>query len=550
MSSGIPLFSKFIEWLYSTHAISIPSDYHSQCSAVRKMLRADSSGVISTLNEYAVDSASECKYSIECENDSLQKLLNIWLEKINLTVRGVPTGLQALAREYHQERFLSSFCVLRIKDWEKITYNNVTIEVPTKLWMPNGSSVWVDRKADGIYKLGSDKYFLDENKKYQIPRIAEDIVVQKAQGRWFDQYPDPYYVNKGVLKNYLSIQLLQEKGDEVIAKFLPYLFVITKGDKDLFLKDVNYTSDELQEMVDEFKTEAEKYRSEKGKTPVAGVPFDQKFEHLLPEIGKVLREELFAQSYRALLAGMGFVDLLEIAKSRQEQRLNPKPFIARVNSAVDGFKLLLKDTIAIIAERNKGHTKLFSENNRLNVVSSPLRVNTEQILDSLRSAYDRGTLSYKSYITTLGFDYETEKERRLKEFDEGDEELFYPRLITNQEQHEEIRPTLKKKKDNDNLEDEGKKPGTPEADNYKNAEIINEPIDPNLDAIKQEKLVIAPYKNLDEIPDSVKKYPKKAQQIWMKVWNEVYAETGDEAKAFQAAWGALRKWMKRHKKDK
>jgi cation transport regulator ChaB/DNA-directed RNA polymerase subunit RPC12/RpoP len=71
-------------------------------------------------------------------------------------------------------------------------------------------------------------------------------------------------------------------------------------------------------------------------------------------------------------------------------------------------------------------------------------------------------------------------------------------------------------------------------------QLINEPIDPNL------YTEIAPYNKVSELPDAVKKYPIVAQRLFMHVWNSVYKQTKDEARAFQAAWSQLKKWMKRH----
>ena len=114
---GNGIFQAFIDWLYSSGDISVPSDYHQRCSKVQEMLDNDISGTINSVLDYAVNSASEAKYRIECSETTLQKLLNLWLEKINLEIKGIPTGLQALSKEYFKERWEgSSFCILRAKN--------------------------------------------------------------------------------------------------------------------------------------------------------------------------------------------------------------------------------------------------------------------------------------------------------------------------------------------------------------------------------------------------------------------------------------------------
>lgn len=525
------LFERFLDYLFTSEAIFVPTEYHDRCDKIKGMIDSDISGIVSTVLDYSVNSASEAKYRVECSEETLQELLNLWLEKINLDIKGVPTGLSALSKEYFRERWEgSSFCILRVKDWEKITVDNVTIEVPTTMWMVNGSSIYVKRPKDKNYKLGSDKFYLDSEYKEIIPENKnEEIIIQKPYNRWFDQYATPYLIRRGVYKNWLGIKTLQEKSDEVISKVLPYLFLIAKGEKDLFLQgDANYTDEDLAELADNFKTQVEKYTHSKDKLPVNAIPFDTKYEHLIPDLSKVLKEELYRQGYRSILAGLGFVDMLEIAPSRQETRMNPKAFIAEINDGVSGFKSMLLEIIYLIEARNKkAHPKLFSDKGELLIVNNPLKINVEQILDALRSGYDRGASSIETYQEVLGLDYRTEKERRKKELENGDEELFYPHIISNTEQHEDIRPTVRKPK-NEKNEDQNK--DGPEKNNFKNA-------DKNLE--------IAPY-TMDNHPSYLDKYPEDAIKVWVEVFNKTLEETGDESKAYPYAWTALKRFLKKN----
>jgi hypothetical protein len=126
---GPGIFQQFINYLFQSGDISVPADYHEQCTKIHEMLGNDVSGTVDTILDYAVNSASEANYRIECSEDTLQKLLNLWLEDINIEIKGIPTGLQALSKEYFKERWEgSSFCILRVKDWKKITRGGVTDE--------------------------------------------------------------------------------------------------------------------------------------------------------------------------------------------------------------------------------------------------------------------------------------------------------------------------------------------------------------------------------------------------------------------------------------
>jgi len=469
--SGLPtgLFERFINYLFQTGGISVPHEYHDRCQKIRELVDDDITGLINTVLDYAVNSASEAKYRVECSDTTLQKLLNLWLDEINLDITGIPTGLPALAKEYFKERWQgSSFCILRVDSWKKVTADKVTIEVPTVMWFVNGSSIYVVRPKDKNYKLGYDNFYLDQDHKIKIPAgKQESIVIQKPYNRWFDEYSTPYLIRKGVYKNWLGIKALQDKSDEVITKVLPYLFLISKGTENLFTQsDVNYSDDDLKEITDNFKEQVEKYRSEKGKTPTNAVPFDTKYEHLIPDLRNILTEELYRQGYRSILSGLGFVDMLEISPSRQESRLNPKAFISEVNDGVSGFKSILLEVISLIESRNKKtHPKLFSDKGKLIVLNSPLKLNIDQMLADLRSGYDRGALSIESYQEILGVDPATEKERRKKELNNGDEDLFYPHLIQNREDiPDRVVPAKPQNPKNENL---NKKKGSPESKNFK-----------------------------------------------------------------------------------
>ena len=526
------LFERFLNYLYESGAISVPQDYHDRCIKIKEMLGNDISGTVDSLLDYAINSASETDYRIECSDSTLQKLLNIWLEQVNLDVKGIPTGLQALSTEYFRERWEgSSFCILRAKDWKKITVDKTTIEVPTTMWFVNGGSIYVMRPKNKNYILGSDKYYLDKDNKLEIPEAEDEkIIVQKPFDRWFDQYSTPYLIRKGIYKNWLAMKTLQDKSDEVIAKVLPYLFLMQKGTERLYIEgEVDYTDDDLKKLVDNFKSQIEKYKNQKNKVPTHGIPFDQKYEHLIPDLRNILTEELYRQGFRSILAGLGFIDMLEITPSRQEDRLNPKPFISEVNSGVSGFKSMLLEVIYLIKARNKSnHRKLFSDAGKIIVVNSPLKINTEKMLDAIRSGFDRGGLSIESYVETLGFDYTIEKEKRQKELDSGDEDLMYPHLIQNTEKDPDtnIHPTKPK---NEKNEDQNKKKETPET-KTKTAGLENE-------------LEIAPY-DKNNPPAFLKKYPKGAQEVFIEVFNKNLPKGEDYA--FPVAWTALKRWMKKH----
>jgi len=568
MSDGLGgLFPAFLNWLYSTGDIFVPTDFHERCAKIECMLANDVTGVINTILDYSVNSASEAKFKVECANNTIEGLLNLWLDQININIDNVPTGLQELSKEYYKERWEgSSLCLLRVKNWKSITYEGATINVPTTLWFVNGASVYVERPNESNYKIGSDKYYLDKAKKIALLNSAnEQIIVQKPFSRWFEKYAIPYTIRKGIYKNFRGVEVLQSKSDEVISKVLPYLFTIEKGTAEMFAQGVDYKDDDLNKVISGFKEAMEQYKNQKAKTPTIAKSFDTKYDHLIPDLRNIVSEELYRQGYRALLSGLGFVDVIQgLSSTRRESILNPKPFVSEVNAGIGGFKSILMELIKLIIKENKiDHRKLFSENNEIKIVNSPIKINVEELMEVIRSGYDRGVISIASYVETLGFDFDKEKERRQKELDAGDEDLFYPHLIQNREDVPDRLMPAKPK--NPKLEDQNKKKNTPET-KTKTAELeeiakckkCGHEFDylsvqeagmgyvkcPKCEeAVTQDDLIIAPY-DKDNPPAFLKKYPKGAQEVFIDVFNKSLPKGEDYA--FPVAWSAMKRWLKKH----
>jgi len=580
------LYGKLMDVLFATKAIRIPTDFGEQCTEIQLMLDNDSTGVINTILKYAVDSASQTNYRIECPNQNVEDLINTYLKRINFNINGqIPSGLKQLSKEYFKERWNgSSLCLLRAVGWTEQDLGGTKVTIPSALYFVNGSSIKIESPKGETFNLGSYKYYLNKiNDKNKLPALEDEIIiVRKPFSRWFDKYPIPYAIKQGILKNYKAIEILQDKGDEVVTKVLPYLFLLKKGTESLYLKGTKYTEDDMETMGRNFKKKLKEYKDHRGETPTAAIPFDTEMEHLIPDLIKVLNQELYNQGYRALLAGLGFIDVVQgLASTRKESVLNPAPFIEEVNDGVDDFKSILFDLIQMIILKNKEtHPKLFGENNELKVVNSELKINIERIQEILRSGYDRGVISITTYQELLGVDSDVEKERREYEADKGLDETFYPHILTNNEDKGIDIPNIKPSKPKNNKNDKeitpDKQPGSPEVLNYKNSseDIVKckkcghefnylsvqeagmgyvkcpkcqESVTQE-DIIKsdlQNKLEIAPYKNLDELPNYIKKMTQKCQEVFMATFNSVYEETEDEGKSFAIANSAARRCMKK-----
>lgn len=535
-------YGRLLDMLLWQKAIEVSTDFHVQCGYVNDVISNDVTGIVNTILDYSINSASSANYKIECPNQTVEDLLNKWLSSLNDELLGtIPTGISNLAKEYFQELWKgSSFALLRAKDWKEMDLGGNKILVPNALYFANGSSIYVDRPDEKNFVLGSDTYYLDSSKtkKSQIPTAKEEIIIQKNGARWHDEYPIPYLVRNGVYKNHKAIQILSDKGDEVITKALPYLFLLSMGSEGMANAGINYKTADMKEFQTKLREDLEKYKGEKGKLPTLVDSWDKKYSHLIPDFRPILSQDLFSQGTRSILAGLGFIDVIQgITSTRKDAVLNPKPFIAEVNAGVTGFKSILTDLAKLIIIKNiEKHPKLFTENNEITVVSTPLRINIEQIMDAIRSGYVYGPVTIQSYHEALGLDHDQEVERMKKEQDDGLRDLFYPHCIQNTEKDLDtnitvpVPPTTKKQ-----VEKQVEKTKQP----LQKAELEEE-------STIQENLEIAPYNQLADLPPAVKKYPEGAQKVFMEVFNSIYNETHDESRAFAGAWSKLKKWMDRH----
>ncbi len=537
------LFGRLLDYVFTQKAITITKKFHEQCLNVKSILENDVTGLINTVLNFAVDSAAEANYRIEIEkNDKLEGFLNNWLNNINqgIAYTGIVPGINELANEYFKETWQgSSLSLFRIQGWKEMSFDGNKIYMPTVILLVNGSCVYIDLE-DKNNPLTGVKYYLGKKGSKELKNTnTEKIVVYKPYERWASTYPTPYIYKKGIYKNYRSIEILQDKGDELITKALPYLLLLKKGSEAMAQRGVKYDDKKLTEVNKYLQDNLDTYKKQHGKVPVYATPFDTILEHFIPEYGKILKEDLFSQSYRGILSGLGMVDIISaVSNSRQQSVLNPKPFIADVNARVDDVTKIIGQILYEVRLKNKDNLpKLFSESSNIKVARTPLSINTEGILDILRGAYDRGTMSIESWQEILKLNPKIERERRLREYKNGDEDIYYPHLIQNQENNQDIRPTIQRKEIKDKNESSGKQKGSPEANEYKNASKNEAKTD----------IIISVYDE-QNYPKYLKKYPEHARKIWIEVWNNVYKDSKNEEKAFQSAWSKLQEYMKSLKK--
>ena len=539
MRTTIPGVSPGLQWLNAmmsfldAQSITMPSDYRNKVLAVKELLQNDESGLINAILDLSISAATDVDFSIETDNANLTAFLSNWMDNINSELRGrIPTGLEPLAKEYYRERWKgSSFLVLRTF-WEKVDGYNM----PTKLYFVDGEDIVVKYNKDTV-RLGDETYHLRVSPKKTIPIGTKDneiLFVQKPYESWGSVETTPYLMQRGIYKNAKILSLIIDKGANVVAKALEYMMIVKKGTESLAKEgrsEFIYDDKDLLNVKKKLGVLFEESRSNGG-TPAHVTNFDTDITHLIPEYENILKATLTAPAEKRILAGLGMVDIVDSAggSSRRESTLNPKPLMEETNSGVFDFSLLMKDVLVTIAEKNKNsHRKQFSNSKVLRLRTTPVSIfKTKDENELFRGLYDRGLISKESMVEIIGdLDYFVEKTRRKEETKNNDDETMFCPIIQNNgdNSEDEGNPSLEKieKTDDD-------KKG-PEKTKYKSA---------NKDVV--------PYEGIKDLPETVKNtLPKKAQEIYFEVFNQVLEESGEKDIAIEKAWSIVKT---QYKKDK
>ena len=419
--------------------IVVPGDYLNQVKAVKEMLVDDVSGIVDTLTDFAVSSAT-VDYTIESDNDEFSKILQEWLDKINMAYAGkIPPGIKEIAKEYFKERWKSSsFPVLKVSQWKP---NKNGIVLPSKMFFVDGEDIYAQEKSkDNELTLFSYDYYLGRSGEAKY-KLDKNCIHARPYGRWFDKYPTPFLIKRGVYHNFKIIQSIKKHETKLLDQIIPYLRLIRKGAPELATNNIKtYSDKDLQEVIEQMQDLYDTIKStqvgdKQVQSPIRATNYDEKIEDLIPNMEAMFDTKLFSQAERNILSGLGFIDIAQsISSSRRESVLNPKVFVEEVKSGVEDFKNhIIKPLIYQIQEKNTSNRKYM--NSKIIITSSPVQgFMTEGFKQELRLLWKHGQLSSQTYCEMVGeVAFATEVHRRKRETKNGLDKKMYPHLTDNQE---------------------------------------------------------------------------------------------------------------------
>lgn len=569
---------------FSEENIIIPNNFKDKVRLLKEALKNDISGLVNTVLNFMGNCMSR-KYTIDTGNENLDDILNDLLAEVNAPLRGkeIQVGIEALAKQYAIERWNRSSLLLLRTFWEYKLINGEKWYVPTKMWFVDGASVDMGKEGEAV-RIGEQDYKLqvskDRRNDIRLPHAKNEIIfVQKPFEKWGTKYPNPWLFEKGIYQNLEMIRLLESKGEKLVAKAIEGLLLLKKGTERLAIEGkVRYSEKDLKDVNKAFKDFLDEKKSANGVSAYT-TNFDTEIEQFIPEYSKIVKQELFIASERKILAGLGLIDIIQgITSTRKESTLIPIPLMNEINKGSDDFKAILKDIIATIKEQNPSHVKYNAR--KIKITSAPIQeFMTDKLRQELRLSFTYGKLSAQTYIEdVLNKDYEIEIDRRKKEIANGIDKILYAPVIQNQEDKgidvresdslicECIKCGYKETlKEGEHFKDKkcpkckgqmrrADRPGTGNPKNVdKNGnEIPSDKTDKNQKKNYDVSKVIegAPYSKLADLPDNVKKLPRKYQSLWLRSWNSIYSKYGDESRAFKLAWYVVNRKRKKSKAKK
>lgn len=509
-------------------SVMVSDVFDKQMIQVKRLLKNDYTGLVRPIFDFHIEAATTT-FKIETDNDRLDEILVDWQTRIlNSGVNmSVPRGLRGLTADHMRERLTSSFIVLRVL-WEEQDFgvDNKWI-MPTKMWLMDGQSIYQNKNVTDLRK---QKFFVkDKNSKYGSTELREtqneSIIIRKPFNAWYDPIPTPYLVGRGVLFNALFKQLIINKQTSSLEQLIPLLLLMTAGANKLGEMGADITTDQMKEFKDSLiqSIKEHDYSGDIGKI-IAVLNGDVKLEAMIPEFKKLTDASITDAPDKNILSGMGLIELSGFSNTRKEAMLNPQVFVTDVLDSVFDWADILKEVMFQMLEKNKKlHPRL--ANNKITVTPGKVKTFlTDNMKRLMALAHDKGSLPTEDYLEDV-FDKSLESvlKRRKKEKENNVDEILSPRKtqnLDNQNQPKESDP-------DGNKEQQGKKPGTPEAKNYKTAEKAK---------------IEAPYETIDDLPDSIKKSVSTAGQvIWLQTFNKALKDDKTEEEAIKIAWSAIKK---------
>jgi len=557
--------------------IKVANNFYSQMGQINRILSNDVTGFISTILEFMIETCNT-PLTFNTNNSNYTQVFAKWQKDLNADLNiDIPRGMRSLSEQYYRERLSSSFIVLRGK-WGQID----GITMPTKMWFMDGASICVKDNKEGFsnyrYYLGKPK---DDNSNELPNNDNEFTLVRKPYNKWTDTTPTPYLVKTGALYQALFQEKILNRQAEIISTPFPIGTAIKMGCAEAMKSGKMPTDTDLQDMKKNMQDLRKDFNTHPFNRGILGVfPFDVNFEHIMPDYAKALDEKIIKPSEKKLLSCLGMIEFKGFSSNREESILNPKVLVERCVDSVLDYVELFDDVVDLIRKKNI-ENKPKTSNIEVRIQPGIIKAFIDDKMRAfIRNCYDRGLISKEDALeSTTPLNFKVQVQKREQEEKDGINKILYPQPIQNLEQYQNdpSQPI-----DKEDLPDDKKKPNSTDYKNAKTVDgyIICDNCGSEIDyedepeagmgyikcpiceiaidqtgkcyiASEDEELVMAPYQNITQLPDSIKNnMTKELQRVFMNVINNSLKNGDSEEIAFRKAWATISKIATKGKNGK
>lgn len=567
--------------LTSLYDSSVDSDFEIQVSECRNLTRNGSGrGVVPRIIESMVQSATGSNvdkyihYPKKMKRVE-KKLFEEFIKKLNSGNKDILPGLLSFNEWWFRELWTSS---LVCSYW---TYGDDTGNIPLKMIVRNPKIIRIkyDRSLEEFKYYEDmtcdydDETLYDKNttetkrlslatfnkSKWQdvdtnefrlLPlQTHHDMYIEKRGCQPYDIYPVPYLVSVGVV-GLCKLKEALRNSDLSLARGLIKAILQFKKGSDALTKVGRYVT---PEQITEYLARITAALSPNSPSVLAS-SYDESAAWVQPNM-EGLNPQKYEEVDKDILEALGLVEIVEASRGKREAVLNPKPLMLEIRHAANKHAAFINYLFELIKEKNG----LTTRPQYIPMITDVWLTPEGKAL--IAKLYTYGLLS-KTYtlesLTTT--ELETERERRKDESTKNDMTVMYPPVINNQEQHPDPggdqdgrpanEPKLEPKKNEKKLlavkDLEEIRPCLgciqylAETDGCISNCDINAARDTGkcLVAIYEE----APYKQISELPDSVKVLPEAGQRMFLKAFNSALAYYKSEETAFKVAWSQVKKY--------
>ena len=441
--------------------LTVKSDFYEQVKESYRIWQAGADNLVSSVLDMYVASASNYGAFIHSDSEKGKEITEIfkyWKDYVVNANLNLPTGLDAVYKEWLTEAWGSRLCILYVV-WQEVEVplgSGKKYYLPAEMYLPNAYGV----KVIGGQTLGDHKYYFrrqDEiersysaNKnnyqdvyveqyknqakpsgRLEMPLKKNHAIYVRAIGaRSYQTYPIPFLFHRGTAQLVKVKEALRRSDYRTAIGIINDILMIKKGSDELTKLGITYGAKELESLRQLLK-------SRLSNSQAFLTTYDTEMKHVHPETDTLLSREKYAEVDKDILASLGLITV-RIEGERRESELNYKGFMLEAQAVMKEFKDVMEKEIYVdFIKLNKGkHPELFTEFSKLLYIHKPMNIwITDEGKKVIDRWYNKGLISKRHALeTTTDLQYGVEKVDRKDE--QKDEKLMYPPVVQNQEQHE------------------------------------------------------------------------------------------------------------------